>query len=182
MTAAEALALVKRLMAAYPRTPMPPETVQVYCEMMADMPHGAAKRAVLAVCASSKWLPTIAEIRAHAAAETLEALPEPAEAWGEVLRQVRQCGRYRQPSWSSSELADAVAAIGWEAICMSRVDDAAIRAQFREAYAAGLRRAETAARLPAAALTARGRERKARLESGASVLKRLVGAIGGDDD
>ena len=158
MTPSETTRIMAMLQNAYPREEVSPDRLRLYCELLADLEHDQAVAAVRRVLAKSKWWPSIAEIREEYAGAAVDLVPAEV-AWGEVLEQVRRCGRYKQPAWSSPQLEQAVAAIGWEAICTSQVGDSAIRAQFREAYRAMADRARMDVQTPAIARTDKQRQR-----------------------
>lgn len=67
MTKAEALRLMAMLRAAWPRQEIGEDTTEVYAGMLADLSYADAKTAVTTLVKTSKWFPTIAEIREQAA-------------------------------------------------------------------------------------------------------------------
>lgn len=153
MNRAEASQLVAVLLAAYPaqaeRIPSLETTAEVYEQFLSDLDYAEADRAVRALIAESKWLPTVAEIRDRVAEEAVGA-NAPELAWEEVLRQVRRVGSYGTPTFSDPCTERAVASLGWRAICDSRSDDWTRRAQFIRAYQAAVdmsKRAENTERL-----------------------------------
>ncbi len=112
----------------------------VYVEYLADLPVEDVAEAVARACQTGgRFLPTISELRAYVAESRCELAPVEI-AWTEVLRQVRLVGRYRVPRWSSPAVAEAVEAIGWQAICDATNQDVT-RAHFARAYGATRRRA-----------------------------------------
>lgn len=86
MTSANTLTLMKRLKAAYPRQQLGTDTLTAYAEALDDFPYQAVDRAVDNVIRTSKWFPSIAELRQEAA-ELLCAFPTEAQA----LEQVNAC-------------------------------------------------------------------------------------------
>ena len=84
---------------------------------------------------TSKWFPTIAELRQAATAIVLQTegrLSAP-EAWGDVQREVRLVGHWRSPSLQPL-VGKAVSAIGgWQHICIDE-NITADRARFIEVY------------------------------------------------
>lgn len=118
MKPSETLTLVRSLVAAFPRQDVSPETMKIYCEMLADLDHSRAQEAINRIIASGKFFPTIAEIRA-AAVEGQTLMPDIEQAWGEVKRAISSQGRYRNPEWSHSAITSAVDAIGWQTLCDS---------------------------------------------------------------
>lgn len=118
MNASEAVKLVGMLKAAYPRAEINAETTRIYCEMLADLDASEATNAVKHLLATSKFFPSIAEIRAMLATRQ-EQLPASEAAWGEVRKAISSQGRYRTPQFSHPAISHTVDVIGWETICSS---------------------------------------------------------------
>lgn len=133
MKRSEVAELVAIMAAAFIRPPMTEKTCQVYETMLADLEHGAAKRAVMRLVNTSKWLPTIAEIRAAAVELEHGARRSGAEAWGDVTTAIRKIGRYGNPAFEDPLVAQCVRSFGWETLCDS-TNDTADRARFIEAF------------------------------------------------
>jgi len=135
MTELEALKIVKILQSAYPRQEFPEDTVRVYAMSLADLPVALGQRAVMELIRSSKWVPTIAEIRQRAA-EIGCPMPAADEAWAEAQKAARNFspGVPMDLQWSSDLVAEAVAMTGgmW-GIAMSPRPDA-VQRQFVEVY------------------------------------------------
>jgi hypothetical protein len=93
VTREEALAIATMMIEAYPRE-VKPETLKAYALHLADLDRGAAGRAVKALVATSKWLPTIAEVRACVARASLPAAPSVGEAWAEAMGLMASIGSY----------------------------------------------------------------------------------------
>jgi hypothetical protein len=144
MTKPEVQQLVAMMAATWTRPPVLAETVQAYCFALADLDHAAAKAAVLHLMQTSKFFPTIAEIR-DAAVRSRVSLPSPEEAWGVVHRAISKHGSYRLPVFDCEEIDGAVGDIGWKTICLSE-NIASERARFIDAF-----RARSAKRIQAEA-------------------------------
>lgn len=135
MTELEALKLVKIVQSAYPRQEFPEDTVRVYVMSLVDLPTELATRAVMELIRTSKWVPTIAEIRQRA---TEIGCPMPAadEAWAEVQRAARMFspGVVVDVQWSSDLVAEAVAMTGglWGIAMTSRPE--VLQRQFTDTY------------------------------------------------
>lgn len=167
MTESEALKLVAVLAAAYPRQAMGQASIRAYASMLGDLDYPETDAAVRRIICSSKWLPSIAEVRAEVA-EAACGL-EPGEmAWGEVQRAIGRWGAARTPEWSTPELAAAVGDIGWRNICHD-TNVASTRARLIEAYRARRERALDGSRL------GKYSPGKRRLDGGSVALKELVG-------
>jgi hypothetical protein len=139
------------LQAAYPRLDLGPQTIQVYQLSLADIEPRLLQAAVLKHISTSKWLPTIADLRQGVTELVLEAegqLTAP-EAWGLVMREVRLVGHWREPTLPAS-VRQAVEAIGgWRQICFSE-NITADRARFLEAYSLiSKRKAQKLQQMPA---------------------------------
>ena len=133
MTKADVTELVAVLAAAFPGSQMSPKTVQVYQGLLLDLEPEAAKKAVARLVATSRFLPTIAEIRQ--AAFELERGPRRlgGEAWGDVVLAIRRVGSYEVPRFADPLTAKCVRMMGWKQLCLSE-NDAADRARFTELY------------------------------------------------
>lgn len=145
-TTIEALML---LATAYPHAPeLSDETTQLYVRMLADIPPPVLEVAVAQHVASSKFFPTVAELREQAVALASEAgsAPSAAEAWGEVVRAVGSVGYYGKPEFSHPRVSRAVECVGWQAICLSETPGVE-RAHFLRVYEQLDERAKSDARL-----------------------------------
>lgn len=147
MTEIKTLKALAFLQLAYTRD-LSENQLDFYVEMLRDIDPAILETAVRKLIHTSKFLPTIAEIRSAAAA--LEGLAcgtaelDADEAWGQVQRAIHSVGYYARPEFDSEALIETVDALGWQEICMTPVEDTPIlRAQFRRAYEQNLaRRAE----------------------------------------
>src|SRR5262245_47204175 len=80
MNPSEATRLVRRMRACYPREPITEQTVMAYVHYLADLDAELAQQAADRVCRTSRFFPTIAEVR-EAYAELMLAAPSPMAAW-----------------------------------------------------------------------------------------------------
>jgi len=154
MTLQETMSLMKILSVTYPRDAAYNDpskvanTAEVWTMLLEDLPVKLVLVAVKKHCLTSRFPPTIAEIREAA---TVTAKPHlqitAAEAWGEVMKAIRGYGYYREEEAleSLSEQTRAVVkTIGWKDVCVCEEPDI-IRGQFRRAYETmAARRKETA--------------------------------------
>jgi len=108
----------------------------LWCELLKDMDGGLLRAAALQHVATSKWFPTVAELREAA---TDIASPDhrmtAMEAWGEVAHQVRDIGSYGKPEFSNPLIRRLVDDMGWLNLCHSEMPGAD-RARFIEGYKA----------------------------------------------
>lgn len=147
MTPAEAMALVALLKAAYPRQPLEATTLKLYAEHLSEFDAPVGRVAVERVIATSRFFPTIAELREQIAAMQCDEKPEPEMAWAEVLDELRRVGHSRAPRFSCDEIHDAVRAIGgWMYLCLQPTNHAD-RARFVDAYRAARSRSVREAQL-----------------------------------
>ncbi len=123
------------LSAAYEH-PLAESTLAVYAGALADIPDEALKQAVAAHLSLNIHFPRIAELRNLALAGEY---PDPVEAWGEVVQQIRRVGSYGQPSFSNPLIHRVVEQLGWVLLCQSD-NLIADRARFLQAYETLLRR------------------------------------------
>lgn len=137
MTKAEAYRVVAMIQGAWPRPPLPDGTGEVYAMSLADLDFERTKAAVTRLVQTSRFLPTVAEIR-EAAAKDRVSLPAPEEAWGVVRRAIGKHGSYRVPVFDCDEIQAATDAIGWKEICLAEGDaaQAANRSRWIDAYKA----------------------------------------------
>lgn len=145
MNASNAKRLVlalRKMAAAWPRTEFSETTIVVYAEALADLPVERVEAAIATLVRTSEWLPTVAKIRAEAAVSHRTF----AEAeWLLVQAEVRRVGidvggrefiaggkRYRTvgATFVSPITAEAVATIGWRAICEADPASTAMRETF----------------------------------------------------
>lgn len=134
MTRAEAAKLVAILMAAFPHGAITEKTSEVYETLLADLDFETAKKACARLIATSRFLPSIAEIRA--AATELEHGPRRlgSEAWGDVVEAIHRVGSYRIPRFDDPCVAEVVKRLGWRNLALEGTNDSADRARFVELY------------------------------------------------
>jgi len=137
MTEKEFAKMMSFVMAAIEKKPSK-QTIEVYYEMLKDLPFDLAFAAAKKVIAQDEYpvLPTIGKLRK--AAQDLcymDKLSAP-EAWGRVLQAVRRHGSYGEEEALQElppEIALVVKWMGWREICFSNSPDV-VRAQFMRMY------------------------------------------------
>lgn len=132
MTNKDAVALVGMLFAAYPRFEAPKATIQLYQQFLTDLDVNIAKAAIVKHITTSKYFPTIAEVR-DAVISLTNTVPCAADAWSEALKQISVVGTSGIPKFSHQAVQKAVKAIGWRNICMSE-EIGVERAHFLKIY------------------------------------------------
>lgn len=155
MTELQIKKLVAVMVAAHPSSKVSEESIAVYARMLADLDYPAANAAVEQLLATSKWMPTVAEIRERVVSLHAGEVRAGGEAWGSVLKAIRGAGRYRIPgadfAFIDPVTAECVAAMSWVELCDSE-NPTADRARFIELYdqlATRHRRAQLSEGLPA---------------------------------
>lgn len=127
----EALGAITLLTLAFPRQTLSDETIDLYARAIEDLPAPATQAAIGRIIATSKFFPTIAEIRRAVAEDTIQA-PTAAEAWAEVLEKAK--GRYTPAGacshWLVNEAARAFTCADFEDIDKTM----AARAHFLQMY------------------------------------------------
>jgi hypothetical protein len=123
------------LKSAYPRQTFGPETVRVYQMTLSEINPELLQAAVLKHISTSKWFPTVAEIRAAVVEIVLQTANQPTalEAWGIVIKEIRRVGHWRRPDLPPAILKAVNDIGGWRQLCMSE-NNTADRARFVEAY------------------------------------------------
>jgi hypothetical protein len=135
MKKSEAAEIVMMLLASYPAAKTVEKTSEIYETMLADLDYAAARRAATRLIATSKWLPTIAEIRESVTAITRGPVRLGGEAWQDAMAEVRRVGRYEKPRFSDPLVAETLRLWGsWQGFCDSPEDDPGGRARFIELY------------------------------------------------
>lgn len=132
MTREQTQEIVAILAATWTRPPVEKATVHAYAFALADLDHVAAKAAVLELMQTSRFLPTIAEIRERCVKGRVN-LPTPEEAFGIVRRAIGRHGAYLTPVFDCEEIQSAVDAISWKEICLGE-NPVSNRARFIDAY------------------------------------------------
>lgn len=144
MSKLDTLKALSPLQLAYSRD-FPEKRMEFYVEMLKDVQPKILASVVIAIIDTSKFLPTIAEIREKAwEAESIvsgDKVLDQDEAWGLVQRAIASVGVYGHPEFASKPLQETVNNLGWKDICKTPVEDTGIlRAQFRRAYEMAVQR------------------------------------------
>jgi hypothetical protein len=151
MKKSETTEIVMMLLASYPAARTAEKTPEVYEAMLADLDYAIARRAVTRLIATSKWLPTIAEIREACTALSHGPLRAGGEAWQDAMSEVRRVGRYEAPRFADPLVVETMRLWGsWQGFCDSPQDDPGGRARFIELYdqLAARRRADVVSGIP----------------------------------
>lgn len=123
-----------QLFSAYANTRVDEGTVAIYTRLLADIPPADLQTVVDQCIASSKFLPTVAEIREQWYLLTSRlGQPSATEGWADVLRQIRAVGYIGKPTFGNPITEAVVKAIGWRELCASE-NIVADRAHFMRMY------------------------------------------------
>lgn len=127
----QSLALLKAL---YPHTPVAPETIQAYAQLLGDIEPSHLKAAVVEFAATGgKFFPTVAELRELATRD--REMPDMDQVLAEIQTAIGRYGRYRQPQFSHPAIYAAVESFGWPNLCNTLDEDwPTTRAQLRDAF------------------------------------------------
>jgi hypothetical protein len=143
MTNLEATQVVVMLVEAFPTPAWTKQQIQLFARMIEDLDADVAQQAAVEWIQIGEERPTIAAIRRfaarHAAAAQGGGYLEPDEAWGFVDECFARVGRYQPFPGTHPLVKHAVDSIGWTRICEAHNVEV-VRAQFRQVYAALLKR------------------------------------------
>lgn len=136
MTKGEVAKLLAVLAAAYPKFEVDDVKVQVWYEMLGDLEYSVANIAIKKLIMQNTFPPAIAEVRKAAIEISSPRGLTAAEAWGEVIRAIRNYGYYRGEEALASlspTTAQVVRYIGWREICWNEEPEI-LRAHFLRMY------------------------------------------------
>lgn len=157
MTPQETKKLFMILMVSYPKFYPAEEkdklrlTIELWTEMLADVPFEVAQIAVKKLILESPFPPTISDVRKQIVDITNpDSKIDPSTAWGEVTRALRIYG-YPRPQEALQSMSPrtrkVVESMGWQEICQA--DKAGVvRGQFLKMYEAYSSREKQDALLP----------------------------------
>lgn len=115
--------------------------LDIWKQLLADIPPEILKAAALQHIATSKWFPSIAELRALAREIIYPSRLCGVEAWGLVKREIHRVGIYGKPKFDDEFIAVAVKTLGWDSLCMGD-HEPSNRARFIACYDALVQREE----------------------------------------
>lgn len=111
-------------------------TAILWEKALSDISYDIAEKALIKVLSTSKFFPTVADIRDATAQITQPRTLDAMEAWGLIGEAIRKFGFYRQKEAMESlpsDVADMVKRFTWRELCLSESPDT-LRAQFRMAW------------------------------------------------
>ena len=188
MTEAECRKAVAVLLGAYPSVRIERVTAFAYERMLADLPYPVVNAAIERLLATSKFMPTVAEIRATCLALSHGEQRAAGEAWGDVLKALRRYGVYRTPGrdfeFEDPVVAECVRALRWDEICNSEFIQAD-RARFIALYdqlAAKNRTLQLSEGLPAMQRLRATQERDRQAVSAGDAVANVIALLPGKDE
>ncbi len=168
------------LISAYPATKLTPQAVSVYERILSEVPIEALEAATLQHIATSRFFPTVAELREMAlelASPQYQHLT-PDEAWGVVKDAFRRFGQYRTPEFADPMVAKVVSLMGWKELCASE-NQVADRAHFMTMYQRMLEREKEDVALVGPARELRARARQNLLTPGQPLKNEILRLVDG---
>ena len=136
MTKSETTKLLAMIVIGYPKFEIQELTAELWHELLGDIPFDVVKAAVKRIMLKSPFPPSIHDVRAEATAVVSPNEIDAAEAWGEVLRAVRNHGSYGEKeamATLSPRARKVITWMGWREICMSE-EVGVTRGQFLKMY------------------------------------------------
>lgn len=126
-------------------------TAILWEKSLSDIPYEIAEKAILKVLSTSRFFPTIAEIREASVQITQPRTLDAIEAWGLIVQAIRKYGLYRQGEALGSlppDVAEMARRFTWRELCLNENPDT-LRAQFRMAWETQSKRDKETKALPA---------------------------------
>lgn len=103
-------------------------------EFIADLDFATTRAAIGKLACTLKFMPSIAEIRAAVADQTLGEARRGLQAWGDVAQAIRRVGYIGQPTFEDPLVAECVRLMGWMSLCKGDAPDGVDRAHFAKLY------------------------------------------------
>ena len=129
------IGILRQLFSAFPNTQVETETIAMYSKLLSDIPAEDLQVIVDQAVSTSRFLPTIGEIRDMHYGLKRIGQPSWVEAWSTVQSEMRRVGSYSSPHFEDQLTQRVVKSMGWRTLCSS--ENASIdRAQFRDMYTA----------------------------------------------
>lgn len=157
MTPKEFSVLLKGIQAMYPRDNICPDDASktVWYRVLGDLDYAHATAAVQRHACTSRFAPSIAEIREQAVRVSTPEQRDWLEGWNDVQQAIHRWGMHRpQEALEALKKKDPATAkiaemLGWQNLCMSE-NPTADRANFRQCYETMTARWKETAKLPPA--------------------------------
>lgn len=124
----------------WPNQPLPPESIEPWYALLADLPGVEVEAALRAFALGDRGWPP------RSAGELRAAAEPPPRPWEDALADLRALvGRHgsyatlngaERPHADDAALDAVIGSYGWQTVCSLEVGNATVRAQFRDAYQA----------------------------------------------
>jgi hypothetical protein len=125
-------------------------TAVLWEKALSDVPYDIAEAALIKVLSTSRFFPTLADIREAIADITQPRTMDAMEAWGLIGEAIRKFGWYRQKEameFLPEDVREMVKQFTWWDLCMNEQPDI-LRAQFRKAWEIRSKRKDELRALP----------------------------------
>lgn len=125
-------------------------TAVLWEKALSDVPYEIAEKAIIKVLSTSRFFPTLADIREAIADLTQPRTLDAMEAWGLIGEAIRKYGWYRQKEameFLPEDVREMVKQFTWWDLCMNEQPDI-LRAQFRKAWEIRSKRKDELRALP----------------------------------
>lgn len=125
-------------------------TAVLWEKALADISYEVAENALIKVLSTSRFFPTIADIREAVAQITQPRSLDAMEAWGLIGEAIRKYGYYRQKEameFLPDDVVEMVKQFTWNDLCLSEEPEI-LRAQFRKAWEIRSKRKDELKTLP----------------------------------
>jgi hypothetical protein len=126
-------------------------TAILWEKALADLSYEVAEQSLIKVLSTSKFFPTVADIREAAAQITEPRTIDAMEAWGLIGEAIRKFGYYRQKEameFLPDDVREMVKRFTWRDLCLSENPET-LRAQFRMAWETQSKRRNEMKAIPA---------------------------------
>ncbi len=111
--------------------------INTFASLLDDLAFDQAMAALRVLLQTRSWMPSVADIRATVLEIARGPVVPGGEAWGSVVRAIREQGAHRNPgvdfAFSDPVTTKCVVAMGWRELCLSE-NQVADRARFIELY------------------------------------------------
>lgn len=145
----EASSIVSALVDAFPHVQVRSGTVAAYAGALSDLPAAGVTAACARIIATSRFFPSIAEIR-DSVFEATYGFPSSEVALQELRANIKSAGQYSGLCrWSHPALEEAASSVGWWSLSNGE-NPSAVHSQFLKAYEGVKRAAVTQASLRSA--------------------------------
>ncbi len=121
MTPKQALSLAEMIKIAFPRKPLPDESVSFYAVKLAELDYEVGCRAVSQLSDELEWYPSVAQIKRKVRELASGTVGAP-EAFEALMKQASSVGQYRTPKLDPVTAKVVRQMGGWIRVCTTWVD------------------------------------------------------------